>query len=588
MTKRKHNILFLGTGSNNLHVMADAISERFAGDTIEVVSASVTPAASNPLTVQAMAEIGLDISNNPLRTPLDIEVFLVDLVITLGDFDQSCRPSLPGAPPHIHWNITEPADVHKGAGRLEEFRKAREQILDRLHVLFESGMLSALFTMRSNLELVLDNLIDGVMAHTTNRRIFYFNQAAEQITGYHREDILGRDCHDVFQSRFCGGTCDFCDGAKVRGKGQHVERSKEVVFQRPNGEQRLLEMSTTSLTSLTNEEGVNVGALISFKDCTELASLKQRLHHHHALGGLVGKDPIMLALFDLIREVSRSDVSVLLQGESGAGKELVANAIHDLGARADKPFVAINCGALPEGLLESELFGHVRGAFTGAVRDKKGRFELAHGGTIFLDEVAELSPAMQVKLLRVLQERIVEPVGGERQIPVDIRVISATHQNLRKIMEKGKFRKDLFYRLCVIPIETPPLRERRLDIPMLAEHFVEFVSRESGRPLLIPSVETIDILTRYHWPGNVRELRNAIEFAYVKCHGDTILPEHLPPEIRTFEKKTAATPGPRPKLTREQIIVALARSDGNKRKAAEYLGVGRATLYRYLSAFNLS
>jgi transcriptional regulator with PAS, ATPase and Fis domain len=250
--------------------------------------------------------------------------------------------------------------------------------------------------------------------------------------------------------------------------------------------------------------------------------------------------------------------------------------------------VAVNCGALPEGILESELFGHVKGAFTGAVRDKKGRFELAHGGTIFLDEVAELSAAMQVALLRVLQERTVQPVGGEKTIHVDVRVISATNRNLRQMMEQGVFRRDLFYRLCVVPIELPPLRERHLDIALLTDHFLEVVAQDSGRQLLTVSPPAIEALTRYPWPGNVRELRNALEYAYVKCHTGSIEPAHLPPEIREHEDKPAATPGPAPKLSRDQIVVALAKAGGNKKKAAALLGVGRATLYRSLSKFELS
>jgi transcriptional regulator with PAS, ATPase and Fis domain len=250
--------------------------------------------------------------------------------------------------------------------------------------------------------------------------------------------------------------------------------------------------------------------------------------------------------------------------------------------------VAVSCGALPEGILESELFGHVRGAFTGAVRDKKGRFELADGGTIFLDEVGDLSGAMQVALLRVLQERTIQPVGSEKTIHVDVRVISATNRNLRHMMEKGEFRRDLFYRLCVVPIEPPPLRERRLDIALLTDHFLEVVSEETDRQLLTVTPGAIEALTRYPWPGNVRELRNAIEYTYVKCHTGSIEPEHLPPEIREHEDRPTATPGPAPKLTREQIVVALAKAGGNKKRAAELLGVGRATLYRNLSKHELS
>jgi sigma-54 dependent transcriptional regulator, acetoin dehydrogenase operon transcriptional activator AcoR len=581
--ERRHNILFLGMGPSSLHILAEGWAHRFSDGDVDIISASMTPRELHPLAAQVMGEQEIDVTSYRLRTPLDIEVFLVDLVVTLGDFDQSCRPCMPGMPPHLHWDVPEPAAADDEHQDLLLFREARDLLEDRVRTLFASGILQALFTARKNFELLLDNQVDGMLAHTTNRRIFYFNQAAEEITGYDRNDILGKDCHDVFPGRFCGGMCLFCAG------GEEVPstagKRKRVTFRRPGGEQRVLEMLTTPLTS---EDDATVGALISFRDITELDELKRRLRQQHSLSGLVGRDPKMRGLFNLIREVGAVQVSVLIEGESGTGKELVANAIHELSPRGEGPFVAVNCGALPEGILESELFGHVRGAFTGAVRDKKGRFELADGGTIFLDEVGELSGAMQVALLRVLQERTIQPVGGEKTIEVDVRVISATNRNLRQMMEKGDFRRDLFYRLCVVPIEPPPLRERRLDIALLTDHFLEVVATETGRELMTVSPKSIEALTRYPWPGNVRELRNAIEYAYVKCHTGSIEPEHLPPEIREHEDKPATTPGPTSKLTREQIVVALAKAGGNKKRAAELLGVGRATLYRNLAKHELS
>jgi sigma-54 dependent transcriptional regulator, acetoin dehydrogenase operon transcriptional activator AcoR len=249
----------------------------------------------------------------------------------------------------------------------------------------------------------------------------------------------------------------------------------------------------------------------------------------------------------------------------------------------------MNCGAVSEGILESELFGHVRGAFSGAVQRKRGRFELADKGTLFLDELGELSPRMQVKLLRVLQEQRFEPVGGEESLSVDVRVVSATNQDLRRLMEKKAFRRDLYYRLCVIPIAVPPLRERRLDIQMLVEHFLDVIATRTGRPLLFPTPEALDAMTRYAWPGNVRELQNALEFVYVKCHGETFGPEHLPPEITTADpgQRAQVRFGPRPKVDKEQVVLALAKANGNKKLAAQILGVGRATLYRYLEELKL-
>jgi DNA-binding NtrC family response regulator len=258
----------------------------------------------------------------------------------------------------------------------------------------------------------------------------------------------------------------------------------------------------------------------------------------------------------------------------------VARAIHQEGWRARGPFIAVNCGALPQGTLESELFGHVKGAFTGAIRDKKGRFALADGGTIFLDEVGELPLSTQVKLLRVLQEGTFEPVGSEKTVRVQVRVISATNRDLKEMVARGEFREDLYYRLCVVPIYLPPLRERRNDIPLLAEHFLCRYAAEEGRPGVRLSPEALAALMDYDWPGNVRQLKNAIRFALVKCAGEMIGPEHLPGEI-TREHPTVARRS-RPRLTRERIEQALAAAGGNKARAAKLLGIGRATLYRYL------
>ena len=562
--------------------MAEGYARAISEIDVDFISATMAPPKLSPIAEKLMREDGIDISHSALLTPLEIEPFRFDLTITVGDIDRKCQPNLPGMPPHLHWAVPDPTPDTPESEISDALRNARDMVRAKVKTLFEADLLHALFVTRSNLELILDNLLDGVMAHTTNRRIFFFNHSAEKITGYKREDILGQDCHDVFSGRFCGGDCLFCEGPKIEAN-RGIKR-KEVAFVGGDGKESILRMS---VMPLTDAEGTGVGALLSFRDETELNLLKGRLKHHHSLGGLVGKDPKMLELFEEIREVSPENVPVLIEGESGTGKELVAKAIHEMSPRADKPFVAINCGALPEGVLESELFGHVRGAFSGAVQDRKGRFELADKGTIFLDEVSEVSSAMQVRLLRVLQEQIFEPVGGERSIKVNVRVVSATNQNLRELMEKKKFRRDLFYRLCVVPIKLPPLREKRLDIPMLAEHFLELTAKELNRDVLAPRNEVFDLLTQYPWPGNVRELQNAIEYAYVKCHGGLIGAEHLPPEIASYKGKQVSKPGPARKLGKEEIITALAQAGGNKKKAAQLLGVGRATIYRYLDHYNL-
>jgi len=345
-----------------------------------------------------------------------------------------------------------------------------------------------------------------------------------------------------------------------------------------------------------DESGKPLRSLGTVQDITA------RIRNENSFAGIVGRDARMKEVFENIRDVAGVDAPVLIQGESGTGKELVAAAIHSQGDRAAGPFVPVNCGALPEGLLESELFGHVRGAFTNAIRDKKGRFELADGGTLFLDEIVDMPKHLQVKLLRVLQEGKLERVGDEKTIPVDVRVISAANRDLKREVEQGRFREDLYYRIKVVPIDLPPLRERRTDIPLLAEYFLEREARE-GRHSQGISKAALAQMIGYPWPGNVRELQSAVYFSLIKSKGKPIQPEHLPLEIRDSPEQgvqdvvsqtvvgAALPPSPdsrsessaRPrKLDVERVQQALEQTRGNKLKAAKVLGVGRATLYRFL------
>jgi len=335
------------------------------------------------------------------------------------------------------------------------------------------------------------------------------------------------------------------------------------------------------------KSGESMCMVFSFVDITELTHLRHRLKTEQSFAGLIGRDKKMLELFDTIREVAEVNVPVLIQGDSGTGKELVAAAIHDEGPLAEKPFVPINCGALPEGVLESELFGHVKGAFTGAVRDRKGRFELADGGTIFLDEIGDIPAAMQVKLLRVLQEGTFQRVGGEENTKVDVRVISATNKNLIEEVAAGRFREDLYYRLCVVPVYLPPLRERRNDIPLLAEHLLKKALTEMASEDVVLSSEVVDVMMDYDWPGNVRELENALQYALVKCRDNVLLPEHLPLNIHKTDMPTQPCPKKaskkrKHKLDVETVWQTLAETGGNKIEAAHRLGVSRATLYRFI------
>ncbi|HLD36956.1 MAG TPA: sigma 54-interacting transcriptional regulator [Planctomycetota bacterium] len=382
-----------------------------------------------------------------------------------------------------------------------------------------------------------------------------------------------------------GGFSENCKTCHVRNTAltalsgtetQRVTTSFEF-FMDGQIQKRLLAISAASI-----EYEQKKMVVLTVDDITELSYLRQRLKIEHSFAGIVGKDEKMQELYGTIKELAESNAPVLIQGESGTGKELVASAIHNEGPRRNKQFVPVNCGALPDGLLESELFGHCKGSFTGAIRDKKGRFELAHGGTIFLDEVGDLSQAMQVKLLRVVQDGSFEPVGSEKTMKVDVRVISATNKDIQKEIKAGRFREDLFYRLCVVPITIPPLRERINDLPLLAKRFLEWSAKEYQKEKVTLLPEVLDILMSYHWTGNVRELQNVLQFALVKCRGNVIKPEHLPASISQANKHLSIRRHRKGKLDSRALEDALQKTHGNKVEAAKLLGVSRATIHRFL------
>lgn len=435
--------------------------------------------------------------------------------------------------------------------------------------------IDSIISNRLNLERVLDNLKEGIIAHDLKRRIFFFNREAERITGFNRQDVLGLDCHEAIGHPFCGEQCGF--SGNTGPKPDHREYRVNITTR--TGETRRVEMS---VTMMKDDNGLSIGVLASFRDLTDIFKLKRDAGKVTRFANIIGQDAQMVQIFQQILDLSEYSFPVHIYGETGTGKELVANAIHQESQRAGAPFVPINCGALPEGLIESELFGHVKGAFSGASRDKKGRFELAGGGTVFLDEVAELSKPMQVKLLRFLQAGTFEKVGGEITHSVDVRVISATNRDLKLEVKRDRFREDLFYRLNVIPIQVPPLRKRKNDIPLLIAHFLSEAAERYGHPRHDMSKEALALMLDYPWPGNIRELQNAIQFAIVRCNNREIGPENLPLELRNFNAPSCR-PGPARKLNAAAIQSALAATGGNKAKAAKQLGVGRATLYRYLS-----
>jgi len=549
-----------------------------SADAVKITNVGCEAGAIDPRAIQVMSEVGIDISDQPHKQLADLNASAADLVIALSETAKLDCSVLPGSPALVRWDVPDPVQSSE-TDALNNFRRVRDIIKRRVEDLFAGGYLPALVAQKHNSEIILDHFSDGIIAHDLNRRITWFNQAAERITGCHRHEVIGRDCHDIFPDGFCSGKCSFSDE-------KHVPFFEKLQYPlnitTKDGQSRRVEMS---VVPMKNDQGVFQGVLASFHDITEVTQLRRRLKDVHSFHGIIGADEKMQLVYELISDLAASDCPVLIQGESGTGKELIANAIHEESRRAGRPFVTVNCGALPEGVLESELFGHVRGAFTGAVRDRKGRFELADGGTLFLDEVAELAPNMQVKLLRVLQEGTFQRVGGEKTVRVDVRVVSATNYDLRERVRQGQFREDLFYRLCVVPINLPPLRERRNDIPLLLNHFTERFGREQKGPTHSITPDALHFLIDYPWPGNIRELQNALQYAFVKCKSESIHIDHLPPEIFSYSARqtTAASPiRRRGKLHFVQVKEALEQVKGNKVKAAKILGVGRATLYRFL------
>ena len=449
-------------------------------------------------------------------------------------------------------------------------------------LLEEDGFLKSLF----------NSIPCGVLVVNQDRRVQALNNVLEQTFGITLAESINKRGGDALRCIHANSNpegCGFseeCNICSVRNtalealEGKQIHRNKAklqlVVDHKPCDLQLLVSAAPL------DHDG-NRLAIIILEDITELNNLRRRLGTEHSFAGIIGQNTQMRELFQTIRDVTEVNIPVLLQGESGTGKELVAAAIHNEGPRASKPFVPINCAALPEGVLESELFGHVKGAFTGAMRDKRGRFELADGGTLFLDEVGDMPRVLQAKLLRVLQEGRFERVGDEKSISVNVRIISATNCDLKREVEKNNFREDLFYRLNVVPVNLPPLRKRKDDIPLLVEHFIK-KAIEDGQETEGLSKEALAVVIDYPWPGNVRELQSALQFAIVKSRGGTINPEHLPLELNDW-KKVQSSRGPSRKLAIESVKDALTQSGGNKAKAARLLGVGRATLYRFLADF---
>jgi DNA-binding NtrC family response regulator len=442
----------------------------------------------------------------------------------------------------------------------------------------------------------LDNLEEGILFLDHSRHVVAANAAARRLLGQDEEAVLNRFCPSLFQGTACARHCEQGGGCALRSASEQDRLTQDLTVRQPDGELVPLRMWAMKLP---RDAGLAYYAVV-LRDRSREVRLEEQASERLQLGGLVGQAPAMRELFRQILRVAASEASVLVTGESGTGKELVARALHDNSSRAKGPYVRVHCAAFPEHLLEDELFGHARGAFTGAEAAREGRFEAAHGGTLLLDEIGEVPLSMQVKLLRVLQEREIERLGENRPRKVDVRILAATHRDLPALVASGEFRADLYYRLRVLPLRLPALRERREDIPLLADSLLAHLrERHRGRDLQV-STEALDALRAYAWPGNVRELSNALEYALVHAEGDLLLPRHLPPELRqagASRPPADFAPGPAPRYyrppagagadERARLAEALRECAGNRAAAARRLGMSRTTLWKKLRQYGL-
>ncbi len=429
---------------------------------------------------------------------------------------------------------------------------------------------------------ILDSVNEGVFTVDLDWRITAFNKAAQRITGVAHDAALGSPCCEVFRANLCETNCPL---RRTLTTGQPIVNATAHIVNQ-DGRRVPIRVSTALLR---DDQGAVVGGVETFQDLSEVERLQKELQARYTFEDIIGRSPAMLRLFEILPQLAASGSTVLIEGASGTGKELFARAIHNLSPRKRKRFVAVNCAALPDTLLESELFGHKAGAFTDAKRDKPGRFALAEGGTIFLDEIGDVSRAMQSRLLRVLQERVIEPLGGVEPLAVNVRVIAATNKDLASLVRAGTFRDDLYYRIRVVHLELPELRQRREDVPLLVEHLIAKFNHLQGKHIAGISDEVMARLMEYDYPGNVRELENIVEQAFVLCRGGLIEPSHLPPELRPAMSAGRHEPRPMSLAAMERFLIAetLRRRKGNRKDTAHDLGINVTTLYRKIKALGL-
>jgi PAS domain S-box-containing protein len=435
--------------------------------------------------------------------------------------------------------------------------------------------------------LIFDTIPQGIFTIDASGLITSFNRSAEEITGYREDEVMGRPCYEVFKADLCEISCPLKTSIST---GQNNEARQANVVTK-SGKRLPISIFTAALV---NDRGDVIGGVEMFRDTSTEVELKKKLYETYQFEDIVTKSRAMQGLLEMLPLVAQSMSTVLISGESGTGKELVARAIHNFGPRRDKPFIAINSAAVPDTLLESELFGYKKGAFTDAKKDKPGRFARAENGTLFLDEVAELSPSIQAKLLRVLEEKEYEPLGGTSSVKADVRIIAATNRDLEQEVQKNRFRQDLFFRLNVVNLHLPPLREKREDIPLLISHFIKRFNALQGRRIARCSERVMAALMAYPFPGNVRELENAIEHAFVVCVGDVIQLEDLPAHVVKAVMNGAASATARkesfqPLQNAEADVIrnVLAMHHGNKGRAAADLNVSRSTLWRKMKKFGI-
>lgn len=427
---------------------------------------------------------------------------------------------------------------------------------------------------KDSLNIILDSIADGVFTVDKEWRITSFNKSAERITGFSQEEAIGQYCNEIFRTNVCLERCALRETMETE---QNIVNKELNILDKFNQEVPV----SISTAVLRDGKGKIIGGVETFRDLSLIKELDKEIHEKYSFQDIISKHPSIISIFRILPDIARSEATVLIQGESGTGKELFAQAIHNLSPRREGPLITVNCAALPETLLESELFGYRKGAFTDAKHDKPGRFQLAEGGTIFLDEIGDIPPGIQAKLLRVLEGKEFEPLGGTTTLKADVRVVTATNKDLPKLVSLGQFRDDLFYRLNVVKIELPSLKERRTDILLLIEHFIGKFNKKIGKEIKGVSEEVMNILLNYAYPGNIRELENIIEHAFILCKETHIFKEHLPRylhEQKTLvpEKKSIQ------KLEEEHIIHTLHTCGGNMAKAAKELGIHRTTLWRKL------